>query len=131
MTTPRVELQPELWVRDVAAATAFYERALDARVVHRVGPPDDPDGVVQLAIGASRLWLAASSRPLRRFDAAVLGGGTGRTLLVTGDPDATMRDAVAAGATLTSPVADEHGWRLGRMVDPFGHEWEIGRPPDA
>jgi PhnB protein len=26
-------------------------------------------------------------------------------------------------------VGDEHGWRLGRIIDPFGHEWEIGAPP--
>jgi PhnB protein len=44
--------------------------------------------------------------------------------------------AVAAGGNLISEVADEHRWRLGRVVDLFGHEWEIGRPlgpwpPDA
>ena len=33
-----------------------------------------------------------------------------------------------AGATATAEVADEHGWRLGRIIDPFGHEWEIGTP---
>jgi PhnB protein len=35
--------------------------------------------------------------------------------------------AVAEGATEAGPVGDDHGWRLGRVVDPFGHEWEIGR----
>jgi PhnB protein len=20
------------------------------------------------------------------------------------------------------------GWRLGRIIDPFGHEWDIGKP---
>jgi PhnB protein len=40
----------------------------------------------------------------------------------------TLARAEAAGATITAPVADEHGWRLGRIVDPFGHEWEIGHP---
>jgi len=33
-----------------------------------------------------------------------------------------------AGATQKSPARDEHGWRLGRIIDPFGHEWEIGKP---
>jgi PhnB protein len=28
-------------------------------------------------------------------------------------------------------VSDEHGWRIGRIVDPFGHEWEIGKPIGA
>ena len=55
---------------------------------------------------------------------------TSRTLVIVEDPDSVMRQAVAAGATETSPVQNEHGWRLGRIVDPFGHEWEIGVPPE-
>ena len=55
-------------------------------------------------------------------------GRTGRTLLVVDDPHALVQQAVAAGATETSPVAVEHGWQLGRILDPFGHEWEIGKP---
>jgi PhnB protein len=49
-------------------------------------------------------------------------------LLVVEDPDAVVRRALAAGANEISPVADEHGWRIGRIIDPFGHEWEIGSP---
>jgi PhnB protein len=48
--------------------------------------------------------------------------------LVTDDPDAVFARAVNAGATGTSTVSEEHGWRVGRVVDPYGHEWEIGRP---
>ena len=44
------------------------------------------------------------------------------------DPDMVLKRAVAAGAAEKSPVGDEHGWRIGRIVDPFGHEWEIGKP---
>jgi PhnB protein len=47
------------------------------------------------------------------------------------DPEAVMSRAVQAGGVQTSSVANEHGWRLGRMTDPFGHEWEIGRPLGA
>jgi PhnB protein len=50
---------------------------------------------------------------------------------VVEDPDAVVRRAVAAGATETSPVGDDHGWRLGRILDPFGQEWEIGAPLGA
>jgi PhnB protein len=49
-------------------------------------------------------------------------------LLVVNDPDTVAELAVRAGATATSPVGDEHGWRLGRIIDRFGHEWEIGKP---
>lgn len=56
------------------------------------------------------------------------GGATGRTLLVVDDPDAMFTRAVTGGATVRSPVGDKHGWRIGRITDPFGHEWEIGTP---
>ena len=66
--------------------------------------------------------------PLKRFSPDSLGGTTGRVLLVVDTPEAVVAAAVDAGALAVSPVQDEHGWRLGRVVDPFGHEWEIGRP---
>jgi hypothetical protein len=44
------------------------------------------------------------------------------------DPEAVFHHAVSAGATPTAPPANEHGWRLARITDPFGHQWEIGRP---
>jgi PhnB protein len=39
-----------------------------------------------------------------------------------------VADALSAGAVPKSEVGDEHGWRVGRIIDPFGHEWEIGKP---
>jgi len=65
---------------------------------------------------------------MKRLSPRSIDGATSRTLLVVNDPETILRQAVAAGATETSPVDDEHGWRLGRIVDPFGHEWEIGAP---
>jgi PhnB protein len=128
---PRVEIQPELWVPDSAAAVAFYERAFDAAVEHRVGEPDDPNGVAQLSVEGARFWVSSASEDLGRLSPEAIGGATGRFLLVVDDPEGVVSAAVAAGATETSPVADEHGWRLGRIRDPFGHEWEIGRPLGA
>ncbi len=50
-------------------------------------------------------------------------------VLVEDDPDAAFERAVAAGAAVVSPVEDQpYGWRVGRVVDPFGHHWEIGKP---
>jgi PhnB protein len=123
------QLQPELWVARAAEAVAFYEAAFGARVLHRVGSGDDI--VAQLAIGDAAFWVTSASDDMGRFDPSALGGETGRTLLVADDPDGTTRRAIDAGATELSPVADEHGWRLGRVRDPFGHEWEIGRPLGA
>jgi PhnB protein len=42
-----------------------------------------------------------------------------------------MQQALDARASQISAVADEHGWRVGRISDPFGHEWEIGKPLGA
>jgi PhnB protein len=72
--------------------------------------------------------VAAAGPDRGRFSPLAIGGATSRTLLVADDPGAVLRRAIDAGATEKSPVRDEHGWRLGRIVDPFGHEWEIGKP---
>jgi PhnB protein len=48
-------------------------------------------------------------------------------ILTVPDPDTLFLRALKAGATEVFPVGEEHGWRLGRLVDPFGLHWEIGR----
>ena len=119
-------IQPELWVERAGQAVAFYAEAFGARILHRVGEGDDI--VAQLAVGEAAFWVAAAAPGTGRFSPRAIGGATSRTLLVADDPDAVLRRAINAGATEKSPACDEHGWRLGRIVDPFGHEWEIGKP---
>jgi PhnB protein len=119
-------IQPELWVENPSEALTFYEAAFGATILHRVGERDDI--VAQLGIGSVAFWVAAASATMKRLSPRALDGATGRTLLVVEDPDTFFRQALAAGATESSPVSNEHGWRLGRIVDPFGHEWEIGVP---
>jgi len=48
------------------------------------------------------------------------------------EPEIWVQDAVGAvaGARELAPVHEEHGWSTGRMIDPFGHEWEIARQPE-
>lgn len=121
-----VSIEPELWVESAGRALGFYEAAFGAQVVHRVGHGDDI--VAQLAIGEARFWIGAPGPAMGRFSPRSIGGETSRTLLAVDDPDTVVMTALAAGATAKSPVADEHGWRIGRIIDPFGHEWEIGRP---
>lgn len=118
-------IQPELWVEGASAAVDFYQTAFDAVVIHRVGH-------------GTTSWLSWRSEPpssgvavansnMQRLSPRAIGRTTGRTLLVVDDPDAVLDQAVSAGATEIVPVGEEHGWRIGRIVDPFGHEWEIGR----
>jgi PhnB protein len=122
-------IQPELWVDSPSEAVAFYEAAFGATVLHRVGDGDDI--VAQLAVGDAAFWVAGTSATMKRLSPRAIDGTTSRTLLVVEDPDWVVGQAVAAGATEWSPVSDEHGWRLGRIIDPFGHEWEIATPLGA
>jgi PhnB protein len=119
-------IQPELWVERPGDAVTFYEAAFGATVLQRVGDADDI--VAQLAVGDAAFWVAGTSASMKRLSPRAIDGATSRTLLVVDDPDAVVRRAVAAGATERSAVSNEHGWRLGRIIDPFGHEWEIGTP---
>jgi PhnB protein len=94
-----------------------------------VGGTDDAEAVVvQLSVGPASFWVADESPSHANFSPESLGGGTVRMLLIVDDPDAAVARAVAAGATEVYPVGEEHGWRLGRVLDPFGHHWEIGKP---
>ena len=119
-------IQPELWIERPREALTFYEAAFGATVLHRVGDGDDL--VAQLGVGEAAFWVAPPSADLKRLSPRSIDGATSRMLLVVDDPDSLVRQAVAAGARECSPVSDEHGWRLGRIIDPFGHEWEIGAP---
>ena len=119
-------IQPELWVDRADEAVAFYKAAFGARVLHSVGEGDDI--VAQLAVGDAAFWVSSAGPGIGRFSPLAIGGATSRTLLVTDDPERLMRGAVDAGAAEVSPVSDEHGWRLGRIRDPYGHDWEIGKP---
>ena len=119
-------IQPELWLDRAAAAVAFYTEAFGATVLHRVGTGDEI--VAQLAVGDVAFWISSANSGSKRFSPQAIGGTTGRTLLVVDDPDMFLERAARAGATVIGEAANEHGWRLGRIIDPFGHEWEIGKP---
>jgi PhnB protein len=127
--SPGVHILPQLSVRHGRAAVEFYKAALGGVEVYRVGGTDDhPEVVAQLAIGDASFWVADESPPHSNFSPESVGGGTVRMLLIVDDPESAVERALAAGATEVYPVGEEHGWRLGRIEDPFGHHWEIGKP---
>jgi PhnB protein len=119
-----VSLAPWLSVRNGAHAVDFYKAALGATEVFRL---DAPDGgvVARLSIDGAEFWLGDESPEHKNFSPETLHGGTVRMVLSVPDPDARFERALRAGATAVSPVAEQHGWRVGRVVDPFGHHWEI------
>jgi PhnB protein len=125
----RPAIVPQLSVRRGRAAVEFYKAAFGAQEIYRVGGNDENEAVVsQLAVGEASFWVADESPPNANFSPETVGGSTARMLLIVDDPDAAIARAVEAGATEVYPAADEHGWRLGRIADPFGHHWEIGKP---
>jgi PhnB protein len=123
------ELYPFLAVRDVAAAVDFYARAFDAvEEGERLVAPDGRQ-VSVLRIGGCRVGVATEAPELGTPSPESVGATTVRVSLEVGDPDAVAAQAVAAGATEMFPVADQpYGMRQGRVVDPFGHHWLVGRP---
>jgi PhnB protein len=126
---PQTSVQAQLSVRRGRAAVEFYKSAFGAVEVYRVGGTDEHESVVsQLRIGNAWFWVADESPPHLNFSPESLEGSTTRMLLIVEDPDSTVGRAVACGATQIAPVSEEHGWRLGRIEDPFGHHWEIGTP---
>jgi len=119
----------QLSVRRGRAAVDFYQAAFGAEEIYRVGGTDAHEAVVsQLRVGETTFWVADESPEHANFSPETLGGGSVRMLLTVPDPDAAVERAVAAGATVVAPVASAHGWRLGRIADPFGHHWEVGTP---
>jgi PhnB protein len=131
MSTP-TSVVPQLAVRRGRAAVAFYERAFGAVVDYRVGGTDETEAVVaQLAVDGAPFWVSDEAPSHGTFSPESVGGGTVRLTLVVEDPDGAVARAIAAGATELAPVVEEHGWRLGRIADPFGHHWEIGKPLGA
>ncbi len=123
---------PQLSVRRGREAIDFYVRAFGAVELYRVGGTDTEQSVVaELSVGGAPFWVSDESPPHRNFSPEFLGGGSVRLLLVVDDPDAAVRRAVEAGAREVNPPANEHGWRIGRVTDPFGHDWEIGKPLGA
>jgi PhnB protein len=126
-------IAPFLSVRGGLHAVEFYKAAFGADELFRI--ENDGAVVAQLSVDGAQFWLADESPEYANFSPESLGGGSVRMILTVADPDAAFGRAVAAGAAgaaVVQPVENNYGWRLGRIVDPFGHHWEIGKPlPDG
>lgn len=122
----KTSIEPMLSVRRGAQAVEFYQAAFGATVLYRI---DGEDGsvVAQLSCAGAKFWVADESPEHQNFSPETLAGSTVRIVMVIEDPDAAFNHAVAVGAKIVNPVADQYGWRVGRVLDPFGHHWEIGK----
>lgn len=120
----RTQITATLSVRDWAKAVEFYKSAFNAIETYRV----PGGGVCRLSVDGAEFWVAEESPQHQNFSPQSLGGCSVRMLLIVEDPKLVCERAVAVGAKQIVPVSEEHGWRLGRILDPAGHHWEIGRP---
>jgi len=119
-------IAPWLSVRNAARAVEFHKSAFGATEAFRM---EEGGGVVaRLSVDGAEFWVGDESPEHSNFSPQSLNGSSVRIILTVADPDAVFARAVKAGASQVYPVGEEYGWRLGRVVDPFGHHWEIGRP---
>ena len=116
-------IAPWLSVRDATEAVDFYRTAFGAVDSDRLEDETGGVSVARLSIDGADFWVQHD--PDSSPDA--INGMSVRMILTVDDPDAVFARAVAAGATEIAPIYEEHGWRIGRIADPSGHHWEIGR----
>jgi PhnB protein len=125
---PRIKIVPMLSLRNAARASAFYQSAFGARELSRLASPEGRI-VAMLAIGEAEFGVVDEAPQVGNLSPETLGGTSVRISLVVADPDAVAQRAIEAGAELIFPVEDQpYGWRQGRVRDPFGHHWLLGRP---
>ena len=118
----KTAITPTLSVNNGVAAVEFYTRAFKAVEMIRVTAPDGAI-VANLTIGDARFFVADAPVNLNPNAVSIRLG------LLVADPDGVFKEAIAAGATEVYPIADQHyGYRLGHIIDPFGHHWEIYKP---
>jgi PhnB protein len=117
---------PYLTVKGAAQAIDFYKKAFGAEEVMRMPMPDGRVAHAELRIGGSMLMLSDESDEWKTFGPLTVGDTSVALMLYVPDVDATVKRAVDAGATLTTPVADQfYGDRSGGLKDPFGHKWHV------
>jgi PhnB protein len=118
----RTTIAPWLTVLNSEEAVSFYKTAFDAVETYRL---ETPDGLIaRLSVNGAEFWVSGGSEDVAK--AQPLGGSSIRMILTVDDPDTFFAKALKAGASEVFPIGEEHGWRLGRLVDPFGLHWEIG-----
>jgi len=117
---------PYLCIKGAAAAIEFYKKAFGAKELVRMPAPGDKIGHAEIQIGDSHVMLADEFPEMGFLSPLSVGGSPVMMHLYVEDVDATANKAVAAGAKVTKPVADQfYGDRGGQLQDPFGHNWYV------
>jgi PhnB protein len=115
-----------LIVQGAAAAIDFYKKVFGATESLRMPMPDGRIGHAELKIGDSVLMLADEFPEAEAISPKTLGGTTVGLMIYVDDADAMFNKAVAMGAKVKKPLADQfYGDRNGTVEDPWGHKWTI------
>jgi PhnB protein len=117
-------ITPYLSVKGAADAIEFYKKAFGAIEMMRLPGPDGTLGHAEIKIGDALIMLADEYPAYGNLSPKTLGGSSVRLHMYVEDVDAFFEKAVAAGAKVLIPIADQfYGDRSGRLEDPFGHVW--------
>jgi PhnB protein len=120
-------IQPWFSVKNSTKAGTFYKEAFGAIETYSM---ETPDGglVIKLSVNGAEFWVSGQSTDENDVIIDYVKEDLVKIILVVENPDAVFDQAVKAGATEVFPVGEDFGWRLGRLSDPFGIDWEIGKP---
>jgi PhnB protein len=117
---------PYLIVGDAAKAIEFYKQAFGATELFRMEAPGGKIGHAEIKIGNSPIMLADEMPEMGYMSPQSLGGTPVSIMIYVEDVDTVAGQAVAAGAQVLKPVADQfYGDRSGSFADPFGHQWHV------
>jgi len=120
-------IAPWLSVENGQQTIEFYKAAFNAVEKYRVGSPE-AGLVVKLSVGEAEFWVSSEATQNQTDHPVPLMTGAVRLILTVPNPEEIFAQALMAGAEEIFPVGEAHGWRLGRLADPFGLHWEIGHP---
>ncbi len=122
----KTSIQPWLNISNSARAGDFYKKSFGAIETYRM---EAPDGglVLRLSVAGAEFWVSGQSSDTGEEQSENKTPEFIKILLVVDDPDTIFANAIKEGATVIFPVGEEYGWRLGRLCDPFGFHWEIGK----
>lgn len=119
-------ITPYLVVKSAAEAIDFYKRAFGATELLRMPDAKGRISHAEIRIGNSIIMMADEHPEIKAYSPAHYGGSPVSLLVYVEDCDAVFHQAVAAGATVERPLADQfYGDRSGGVNDPFGYRWYI------
>ncbi len=123
-------LTPFLVVKNGKEAAEFYQAGFGAEILDRF---EGPDGrlTARISVDGAEFWMGDEEPEYDNLSPETVGGTAARFVLTVEDPDTLFTKALNAGAKQICPMTTEESWRIGKLSDPSGHIWEIGKPLDS